>query len=181
MPFSAVYVKPSTRFALTSFASSESSLSVAEYALKLSRVIVPRPSKFPDARSAMFELQKDAYLYGSSIFADEEGMMVPSSYAVQYALNELGFVEHSGPVSSDNKYNNPVAGEYSIYRDETCHLTLPYGRVLAGLTWYEYLTGNDARENPYTNDSVPAEIMVKLKEAAHYANTMVVPLTGSAK
>ena len=52
---------------------------------------------------------------------------------------------------------------------------------MAGLTWYEYLTGNDARENPYTNDSVPAEIMVKLKEAAHYANTMVVPLTGSAK
>ena len=52
---------------------------------------------------------------------------------------------------------------------------------MAGLAWYEYLTGNDARENPYQNSSIPADVMAKLKEAAHWANQQVVPITGSAK
>lgn len=137
-----------------------------------------------DPRGAMFEAQKAAYEYASTIFADEPNMMVPSSYAVQYALNELGFLETSGEKSSSNTYPRPVEGEVSIYRDTTCHLTTgthPYGRVLAGLTWYEYLTGNDVRENPYQNSGISEEVMAQLKEAAHWANTQVVPITGSGE
>ena len=148
--------------------------------------LLTRFAKEEDARSAMFELQKAAYLHGSSIYATEYNMMVPSNYAMQYALNVLGFQEHSGEKDPDkNNEYQAIKGEVSLFRDETCHLTVsdstgPYGRVLAGLAWYEYLTGNDARENKYTHASIPADVMAKLKEAAHYANTLVVPLSGSA-
>ena len=135
-------------------------------------------------RTAMFEAQKAAYEYASTIYADEYNMMVPTSYAVQYALNVLGYQEHSGAVASDGTYPNAVAGEISIYRDETCHLTSgapgPYGRMLASLTWYEYLTGNDVTKNSYQHPQISAEIMAQLKEAAHWANSQVTPISGSA-
>ena len=135
-----------------------------------------------DPRAARFEAQKAAYEYASTIYADGYNMMVPTSYAVQYALEELNYQEHSGEVTGE-KYENPIAGEKSIYRDETCHLTSsnpPYVRVLAGLTWYEYLTGNDVRNNPYQHSSISAEDMAALKKAAHWANEQVVPITGTA-
>ena len=41
--------------------------------------------------------------------------------------------------------------------------------MLAGLTWYEYLTGNDVTENPYQLDGISEADMKLLKQAAHYA------------
>ena len=59
-----------------------------------------------------------------------------------------------------------------MYRDTSSHLTFFYGRILAALTWYEYLTGEDARENPYQNENIPAEDMALLKEIAHEVCTL---------
>ncbi len=125
-------------------------------------------------RQSFFDANKAAYEYASNIYADKQSMMVPTAWAVWYALNKLGFKEHSGVANANGTYNAPVDGEISIYRDEVCHLTDKYGRVLAGLTWYEYITGKDARENPYQREGVSEDVMAKLKEAAHWANQQVV-------
>ena len=60
----------------------------------------------------------------------------------------------------------------ALYRDTSSHMTFFYGRVLVALTWYEYLTGEDARENPYQNENIPAEDMELLKGIAHEVCTL---------
>ena len=71
-----------------------------------------------------------------------------------------------------------------MFRDETCHLTTgtsPYGRVLASLTWYGYVTGNDVTECKYQHSGISEEDMAKLKIAAQWAIEQVTPVTGTAQ
>ena len=44
-------------------------------------------------------------------------------------------------------YADNSATTRGIYRDTTCHLTDNVGKVLAGLVWYEMITGFPATEN----------------------------------
>lgn len=120
--------------------------------------------EYPASRQTAFAAYKDAYKYASEIYSTTSGKMVPTSDAILYALDELKFPEYA--YGSDGNYD--TSGR-AIYRDNTCHLTLTYGRVLAGLTWYEYLTGNDVTQNPYQLDEISDEDMKLLKQAAHYA------------
>lgn len=69
-------------------------------------------------------------------------------------------------IDTSNSFSN-----YYNYRDTTCHLTSNVGRLLAGFVWYEMLTGNDVRNNPYKNKKLTDEQNANLKEAAHYACT----------
>lgn len=132
------------------------------------------------ARGTLYEKQKAAYKNGASIFATDGKSVVPTSVAVQYAIEKYGILEHgyidpNDPTvtvgGTEPKYQpTDEDGNPAIYRDATCHMTNPYGSVLVGLTWYEFLTGKDARENPYQEASIDAATMTKLKEAAHFAN-----------
>lgn len=49
------------------------------------------------------------------------------------------------------------------------HLELTYGRFLAACVWFETLTGQDVRQNPYRPSSVPEGTAVICREAAHQA------------
>ena len=57
-------------------------------------------------------------------------------------------------------------GGVSITRD-TFHLSLPYGRYLAALVWYEFFTGKNAEDVKFEVDGSAAEINAKLKKVAH--------------
>ena len=82
------------------------------------------------------------------------------------AMNSGMFKE--GTLDANNKYSN-ASNCRAVYRDTTCHLTDNVGRVLAGLVWYEMITGTPATENAYTRATLSADDMAKIKEAAHYA------------
>ena len=103
-----------------------------------------------EIRPFLFKTLKTNYMKASELIGNR-GRMVPVGEAINYAIERLRFPE-----------------EY-MYRDTTCHLTLDYGRTLAALCWYEYITGRDARENPYTNENISAKDMADLKSVAHYA------------
>lgn len=115
-------------------------------------------------RSACFEAQRDAYLYAASVYSSEPYMIVPTAESIEYAIDKLGFPEwtkQDGAISENGR---------AMFRDATCHLNLPYGRMLAGLTWYEYLTGNFASDlNLKQTFSISESDMKLLAEAAHYA------------
>lgn len=91
------------------------------------------------------------------------GRVIPAGEAIYRAITKYGFKEYELD-SSTGKF---VSGARAMFTDNSSHLTNPYGRVLAGLTWYEYLTGNDARKNRYTNSKIPEADMKLLKEIAH--------------
>lgn len=119
------------------------------------------------AREAYYETVKDRYEEGNTYFSGKDENMIPSAVAVYLAITKYGFDEF---VLNDNgEYNTQAA---AMYRDTTCHLTMPYGRVLAGLTWYETLTGNDVTKNTYQMSGITQEDMAKLKAAAHEACQM---------
>ena len=84
----------------------------------------------------------------------------------------LAVTKHGIPQYEDNA-NPDDAGFKStaraMYIDKESHMTYSHGRVLAALTWYEYLTGNDVRSNTYQNEHVSAADMALLKEIAHEA------------
>ena len=48
-------------------------------------------------------------------------------------------------------------------------LELTYGRYLAACVWFETLTGQDVRKNPYRPSSVPEKTAALCREAAHQA------------
>ena len=135
---------------------------------------------YPAGRQTLYEKQKEAFKFGAGIFSSDGKSMVPTSVAVQYAIEKLGFAEHGvrngtvTPTGNEPRYKSETEdGTPALYRDATCHMTSDspsYGRVLVALTWYEFLTGKDVRENPYQNSGISAENMAKLKEAAHFAN-----------
>ena len=104
----------------------------------------------------------DCYLKAAEVIGNP-GRVIPAGEATYLAIKEYGFAEC---IMDGDNY---IKDGRSIYRDASSHLNYNYGRVLAGLTWYEYLTGNDVRKNPYTHSEIPAEDMVLLKEIAHRA------------
>lgn len=57
---------------------------------------------------------------------------------------------------------NPEKGNLSINRDGF-HLSLDYGRYLAGLTMYKFFTGKSATEVTYAPEDTDPEIIEKLK------------------
>lgn len=58
---------------------------------------------------------------------------------------------------------NPEKGGVSINRDGF-HLSLDYGRYLAGLTMYKFFTGKSAEEVTYAPEDTDPEIIAKLKK-----------------
>lgn len=119
--------------------------------------------KDEEIRPFLFQTLKTNYIKAAKEIGNPN-RMIPVGEAINYAVGTLGFPEFIKDGSG--KYNQYSRG---MYRDTTCHLSIPCGRILAALCWYEYLTGKDARENPYQNNSVSRADMKLLKEAAHFA------------
>ncbi len=127
----------------------------------------------PDARGAFTagiveRAQLGADIYSTEKRADGKGEYIPTAVAVDYLIRHYGFPEYEGELDADNKYSN-APDSRGVYRDTTCHLTDNVGRVLAGLVWYEMITGTPATENNYTRTTLSNEDMEKIKDAAHYA------------
>lgn len=128
----------------------------------------------PDARGAytagiLAKSKEKAAIYAT------DGMYLPTAVAIDYLIRYYGFDETQGTGVVDSVDSTKIIYDNkstttAVYRDSTCHLTNSVGRVLAGLVWYEMLTGNSALENGYTN-SLPEDTMNKIKAAAHYACT----------
>jgi len=127
----------------------------------------------PDARGAYTKALLERQQLGADIFSTESredgsGAYIPTAVAVDYLIRHYGFPEYEGELT-DGKYYSNAATSRGVYRDTTCHLTDNVGRVLAGLVWYEMITGTPATENAYTRSTLSAEDMTMIKEAAHYA------------
>ncbi len=103
---------------------------------------------------------KTSYQKASEIIANPS-RIIPAGEAIYLAVTQYGFADI---IMDGDDY---IKDGRSMYRDASSHLNYNHGRVLAGLTWYEYLTGNDVRNNPYTHESISAEDMALLKEIAH--------------
>ncbi len=119
----------------------------------------------PDAMGAYLTALLPNVQVGANIFSSETALndnkaYIPTAVAVDYLIRHYGFPEKD--------YDN-LSETLGVYRDETCHLTDNVGRVLAGLVWYEMITGNPATENAYTRSTLSEADMIKLKAAAHYA------------
>lgn len=128
----------------------------------------------PDARGAYTKgiLERSKKIAG---YYAADGMYLPTAVAVDYLIRYYGFDETQGEGAVDSADSTKILYDNkstttSVYRDSTCHLTNSVGRVLAGLVWYEMITGKCALENAYTN-SLPEATMNKIKAAAHYACT----------
>ena len=117
--------------------------------------------------SAVFEEIKANYLKAAETIGNPN-RVIPAGEAVYRAIKDYGFAEYvdNGAYEEDDAFVNNAR---AIYADKSCHMTSPYGKVLVALTWYEYLTDRDVRENPYTNESIPDEDMEILKQIAHEA------------
>ena len=87
---------------------------------------------------------------------------------IMHLNNDRTAEQHVYVETADGGYDNS-ADTRGVYRDTVCHLTNNVGRVLAGLVWYEMLTGTPATENKYQRSTLSESDMEKLKEAAHYA------------
>lgn len=91
----------------------------------------------------------EAIIETSNFFAKKHGLeVIPNGEAID-AARELPEFQ----------------GERNINRDGF-HLSLDYGRYLAGLTMYGFLSGKDATEVTYEPEDTDHEINVKLKEIA---------------
>ena len=124
----------------------------------------------PDARGAYTAALLPNIRTGADIFSTETGKdgkkaYIPIAVAVDHLIRYYGFPEYEEDESGNSNYPETRG----VYRDGTCHLTNNVGRVLAGLVWYETLTGTPATENKYQRSTLSAEDMAKLKAAAHYA------------
>ncbi len=123
----------------------------------------------PDARGAYTAAVLDRYELASSKFSTTSGTYLPTAVAVDYLIRHYGFAEVEGTLDSNQYAWSNASNAKSVYRDSTCHLTSNVGRVLAGLVWYEMITGTPATQNNYTRATLTAEEMTMIKEAAHYA------------
>ena len=116
----------------------------------------------------VFSSIKSSYLKAAETIGNPN-RVIPAGEAVYLAITKYGFDERiAAETSTPEKYVFNTTAR-SMYRDTSSHMTFFYGRILVALTWYEYLTGEDARENPYQNENIPAEDMALLKEIAHEA------------
>lgn len=126
----------------------------------------------PDARGAYTAGILEKSKQKAAVYATD-GMYLPTAVAIDYLIRYYGFDETQGAGVVDSVDSSKIIYDNkstttSVYRDSTCHLTNSVGRVLAGLVWYEMITGNSALENDYSN-SLPEDTMNKIKAAAHYA------------
>ena len=127
----------------------------------------------PDSSGAYLKalLEKNSFgagIYSSETRPDGENVFIPTLVAVDYLIRHYGFPEYGGELDETSSYDNSETTR-CVYRDKTCHLTDNVGRVLAGLVWYETLTGIPATECRYTRSTLSDEDMEKIKAAAHYA------------
>ncbi len=127
----------------------------------------------PDARGAYLTAllpheQIGANIYSTETASNDQKAYIPTAVAVDYLIRHYEFPEYEGTLNSNNEYDNSSTTR-GVYRDKTCHLTDNVGRVLAGLVWYEMITGKPATQNAYTRSTLSEADMIKLKAAAHYA------------
>ena len=129
----------------------------------------------PDSRGAYLKAllpneQIGANIYSTETESNGKNAYIPTAVAIDYLIRHYNFPEYIGDLdnSANDEYDNSSTTR-AVYRDKTCHLTYNVGRVLAGLVWYEMITGNSAVDNRYQRSTLSAEDMSKLKEAAHYA------------
>lgn len=123
----------------------------------------------PDARGAYTSAVLDRYELAASKFSTTSGTYLPTAVAVDYLIRHYGFAEVEGTLDTNGYAWSNASNAKSVYRDSTCHLTSNVGRVLAGLVWYEMITGTPATQNKYTRATLSTEEMTMIKEAAHYA------------
>ena len=57
---------------------------------------------------------------------------------------------------------DPEKGGVSLYRDGF-HLSLDYGRYLAGLVWFKFFTGEDCKKVTYKPDGTDEKLTELLK------------------
>ena len=127
----------------------------------------------PDASGAYLAALLPNEQLGADIYSTETAQggrkaYIPTAVAVDYLIRHYRFPEYQGERDEDNKYDNSATTR-GVYRDTTCHLTDNVGKVLAGLVWYEMITGTPATENNYQRSTLSSADMAKLKSAAHYA------------
>ncbi len=127
----------------------------------------------PDSRGAFTSSILERAQLGADIYSTEkraggEGAFIPTAVAVDYLIRHYGFPEYEGELDENDRFSQ-VPDVRGVYRDKTCHLSANVGRVLAGLVWYEMITGTPATENNYERVTLSAEDMAMIKEAAHYA------------
>lgn len=118
--------------------------------------------------TTVFSHIKSSYLKAAQTIGNPN-RVIPAGEAVTLAVTKYGFTEYVDDTPDYDENNSFVSKARAMYRDKSSHMTHPYGRVLVALTWYEYLTGRDARENSFTYEGVTDEDMVLLKEIAHEA------------
>ena len=123
----------------------------------------------PDARGAYTAAVLNRYELAASKFSTTSGTYLPTAVAVDYLIRHYDFVEVEGTLDTNGYAWSNASNAKSVYRDSTCHLTSNVGRVLAGLVWYEMITGTPATQNKYTRATLSTEEMTMIKEAAHYA------------
>lgn len=123
----------------------------------------------PDSRGAYTAAVLDRYEIAANKFSTTEGEYLPTAVAVDYLIRHYGFAEVEGTIDANGYAWSNASNVKSVYRDSTCHLTGNVGRVLAGLVWYEMITGTPATENNYTRATLTDAEMTMIKEAAHYA------------
>ena len=127
----------------------------------------------PDSRGAYLAAllpheQAGADIYSTEVREDGGKAYIPTAVAVDYLIRHYCFPEHEGERDSDDKYDNSE-NTRGVFKDITCHLTDNVGKVLAGLVWYEMITGIPATESSYQRTTLSAFDMANIKEAAHYA------------
>ena len=125
----------------------------------------------PDSRGAYLtallpNVQIGADIYSTEVREDGGKAYIPVAVAIDYLIRNYDFPEYVK--NEDGSFDNSPETR-GIYRDTVCHLTNNVGRVLAGLVWYEMLTGTPATENKYQRSTLSDDDMAELKVAAHYA------------
>ncbi len=116
--------------------------------------------------TAVFEAAKANYLKAAETVGNPN-RVIPANEALHLAVTKYGIAEYEDNANTSDESYKPEAR--ALFMDGSAHLTYDYGRVLAALTWYEYLTGMDVRQNTYKHPNVPEADMALLREIAHEA------------
>lgn len=116
--------------------------------------------------SAVYEVGSANYLKAAEKIGNPN-RVIPANEAIYLALSKYGIAEYEDNAKTDDETYKSEAK--AMFMDGSSHLTYNYGRVLAALTWYEYLTGMDVRQNTYKHENIPESDMALLREIAHEA------------
>ncbi|MBE6625475.1 MAG: DUF4886 domain-containing protein [Ruminococcaceae bacterium] len=102
-----------------------------------------------------------AYYNRSTEYMYERIVEASSAIADKYGLRTIDNATAIQRARELDEFN-PEKGNLSINRDGF-HLSLDYGRYLAGLTMFKFFTGKSATEVSYAPDDTDPEIIEKLK------------------